>query len=123
MTDHLSLARELLRQLLAVGPQKGAALKVLLAREFERRTGTPFHQAFWTFPKFSAFLATNADLVNVVAPGGPGDISVSLRQAAQQDRTGVATIPAPLLPGRFLPSPIWNAFANPDPRRRRFLNR
>lgn len=122
MSDHLFLARELLRQLLAGGPQKGARLKVVLAREFERRVGTTFQQAFWNFPKFSAFLASNADLLDIVTPGGPGDITVRLRQAGAPDRLAAA-VPAPVSPGMFLPPPVWNAFTNPDPRRRRFFHR
>jgi hypothetical protein len=122
MSDELTLARELLRQLLALGPQKGARLKVLLVREFERRSAATFHQAFWTFPKFSSFLAANADLVEVHAPDGPGDLTVRLRPQATPER---AATPAPQLasPGRFLPPAVWNAFTNPDPRRRRFFNR
>ena len=122
MSDELTLARELLRQILATGPQKGARLKVLLVREFERRAPTTFQQAFWTFPKFSAFLAANADLVEVHAPGGPGDLTVRLRPQATADR---AAAPAPQLasPARFLPPPVWNAFTNPDPRRRRYFNK
>ena len=121
VTDHLSVARELLRHLLTAGPQKGARLKVLLAREFERRAGLTFQQAFWNFPKFSAFLAANADLVEVSAPTGPGDLSVSLRSQPVADHA--QALAAVSSPGRFLPPALWNAFTNPDPRRHRFFNR
>jgi hypothetical protein len=120
MSDHPSIARDLLRQLLAVGPQKGSRLKVLLAREFEKRTGTTFQQAFWNFQKFSAFLAANADLLDIVPPDGPGDITIRLRQASVFDLQPLSH-PPPV--GRFLPPPVWNAFTNPDPRRRRFFHR
>ncbi len=121
MNDQIFLARELLRQLLAAAPQKGSRLKVLLAREFERRAGASFQEAFWNFPKFSAFLAANADLLDVIAPDGPGDITVQLRQ-------DVLSRPPSLLPEsssfvRFLPPSVWSAFTNPDSRRRRFFNR
>lgn len=122
MTDQLSLARELLRQLLAGGPQKGARLKVLLAREFEKRTATTFHQAFWNFSKFSGFLAANADFLEVSAPVGPGDLTVRLRPQGTQDRLPTPP-PPPVSPGRFLPPPVWNAFTNPDPRRHRFFHK
>lgn len=122
MSDELSLARELLRQLLAAGPQKGARLKVLLVREFERRAATTFQQAFWTFPKFSAFLAANADLVEVNAPRGPGDLTIRLRPQVTQDPSPTS-VPQLASPARFLPPPVWNAFTNPDPRRHRFFNK
>lgn len=122
MTDPVAHARELLCQLLAAGPQKGAWLKVLLAKEFERQTGTTFQQAFWNFPKFSVFLAANADILDVVAPGGPGDITVKLRQAATPEGS-VGAVPESVSSQKFLRRPVWNAFTNPDPLRRRFFHR
>jgi hypothetical protein len=122
MDDQLSLAREILRQVLATGPQKGARLKGLLSREFERRTETTFPQAFWKFRKFSAFLAANADLLEIVPPDGPGDITVRLRQPGTPDQLA-ASSPSLASPGKSLPPAVWNAFTNPDPRRHRFFHR
>ena len=121
MAEHLAIARDLLRQILSSGPEKGARLRPLLEREFERKTGSSFRQTFWNFPKFSAFLAANADLFEVVPPAGPGDITVKLR-GEQATPEAANSLPPGLRP-RFLPPPIWNAFANPDPKRRRFFHR
>lgn len=121
MSNNLAIAREVLQQLLSVGPQKGARLKPLLEREFERRSNISFRQAFWEFSKFSAFLAAHSDLCEVTPPGGPGDILVKLRGDAPKS---IIALTAPVLPStRFLPTSIWHAFTNPDPKRRRFYNR
>lgn len=122
MTDHLVIVRDILQQLLALGPQKGARLKVILSREFERRTGKSFHEAFWNLQKFSAFLAANADLVGVEEPGGPGDITVRLLHGAHGQPPASPSLTTDF-PARFLPPAVWNAFTNPDPRRRRFFHR
>lgn len=122
MSDQLvAVARELLTQLLSAGPQKGARLKPLLVREFERRTRTTFQQAFWNFPKFSAFLAANADLLEVIPPGGPGDVTVQLRKGLlpSQPLSSATAVP----PRPFLSKPLWHAFTNPDSKRRRFYHK
>ncbi len=120
MNDQISLVREILRQLL-VQPQKGSRLRPLLEREFEKRTGISFRAAFWSFPKFLTFLEANSDILDIVKPNGPGDITVQLRQDVPS--APVSALPPPTSLARFLPSSVWNAFTNPDLRRRRFFSR
>lgn len=121
--DHSQVARELLQQLLASGTQRGALLKSLLVREFARRTGTDFGTAFWNYPKFSSFLLANSDLVDVLRPSGPGDVIVRLKQEnwtpVPEMRQNGATNDVSF----NLPKPLWHAFTNPDPKRRRFFHR
>lgn len=123
MVDHSQVARELLRELLMTGAQRGARLKTLLAREFERRTGTDFSTAFWNYPKFSNFLLANSDLVDVSRPSDPGDVTVRLKQsyatAEPEMRQDVVINDVSF----NLPKPLWHAFTNPDPKRRRFFHR
>jgi hypothetical protein len=125
MYDHSEIAREILQQLLTSGARKGAWLKPMLVREFERRTGKAFRSAFWNYPKFSSFLVANADLVEVVPPEGPGDITVLLRHDHGAMKLGLPHAPAPVSdgPSSYLPPPLWHAFTNPDPKRKRFFHR
>jgi hypothetical protein len=114
MEASLDLARQLLRSLLSSGPKYGAGLKIQLAREFERLSGVPFRSIERQFPKFSAFLAANSDLVEVVRPDSVGDVTVHLKAAPHaDDGTRLSR----------LPTDLWHAFSNPDQRRRRYLNR
>lgn len=127
MPDYTQIAREILQQILAGGPRKGAPLKAVLMREFQRQTGADFNAAFWNFPKFSNFLAANADLVDVSYPLKIGDIAVSLRQPTDAvAEVGLERAIYPTARRAFsfrLPPPLWHAFTNPDPARRRFFHR
>lgn len=124
--SYSQIARNLLSKLLSAGPMKGATLKLRMLREFEDRAGVPFDAAFRGFPKFSSFLAANADLVEVTRPavGSPGDIAVRLLVTQTQSPAQVLrSVESEKLQATYLPNPIWLAFTNPDPRRRRRFNR
>lgn len=120
----LDVARELILAVLSDGPMKGATLKLRILGDFERRTGEPFNSAFRLYPKFSSFLAANADLVEVVRPpeGVAGDITVRLRQRSPNGASVPTSIP-PLASECHLRHDVWQALTNPDPNRRRFFDR
>jgi len=122
MPDHLQLARAILQELLVAGPIKGAKLKPQLVRQFELRTGMGFRGVFPDYLKFSDFLSANKDLVDVTPPQGQGDITVQLK--GNHVAAPRITWQAGNAPVSFeLPRPLWQAFTNPDPDRRRFFNR
>lgn len=119
-----SLTRQLLAELLASGPLKGAQLAQRLRRAYEMQTGQPFELARWGFESFSSFLHAHADVALIARPEGEGDVEVSLKPVPQIERNGVAERggrddPRP----QRLPADIWQAFTNPDPNRRRYFNR
>lgn len=107
--------RSVLRTILSCGSVLGARLRPLLVDEFRRATRRDLEPVLKSFGKFSAFLAANADLVDVHSDNS-GDIRVSLK--------AVETSQAPA-PGstRRLSRDLWQAFTNPDERRRRFYHR
>ncbi|MDZ4819707.1 MAG: OST-HTH/LOTUS domain-containing protein, partial [Planctomycetota bacterium] len=108
---------------LAAGPVKGARLKPIFVSEFERQSGESFARSFWSFPKFSDLLRSMPDLVEVIPPNGPGDITVRLwvtPSSVASPSSTASPVPAPI---KFIPSPLWHAFTNPDPKRRRYYHR
>ncbi|HEY2345718.1 MAG TPA: hypothetical protein VGH80_07530 [Xanthomonadaceae bacterium] len=125
--EHLrQLARSLIQQQLATGPMKGATLKLRLLAEFARQADTPFDTAFRIYPKFSAFLAANADLVEIQRPpaGMSGDVTVRLRTTDSTATAGAATsMASEAALDRPLPREVWQAFTNPDPRRQRYFQK
>jgi hypothetical protein len=123
MHTPLAVVRQILSKFLRVGPLKGARLKPALVSEFERVTNRRFADTFWQYDKFSDFLNANDDLVEVSRPPGPGDVTVSLRQNETTEPTQAELIPASPKSQRFIRRPLWYAFTNPDPRRRRFVHR
>ena len=112
---HEDAVRSVLRAVLSSGSVLGARLRPLLVEEFRRATKRDLEPVLKSFGKFSAFLAANADLVDVRADDS-GDIRVSLKAA------GAPRVPAPG-PARRLSRELWQAFTNPDERRRRFYHR
>lgn len=120
------LARRLIQHHLAAGPMKGATLKLRLLADFARESGTQFDTAFRIYPKFSAFLAANADLVEIQRPlpGMSGDIRVNLRELEGVTSSGVTSIAASheVLDGP-LSRDMWQAFTNPDPHRQRYFQK
>jgi hypothetical protein len=126
MQDQTLLRALLSEILLSSGPQKGARLASELRREYELRTGQRFSLKQWGHSRFVDLLEEFRDCVEITRPDGPGDIDVTLRvgidsdhrhRAKDEDVSGAAT------PTSRLPFPIWQAFVNPDPNRRRFFNR
>lgn len=108
--------RDVLRGVLSSGSMLGARLRPLLVEEYRRTTTRDIEPVLKSFGKFSAFLAANADLVDVRSDDKSGDIRVSLK-------TTRAPQGSALQPSRRLSREIWQAFTNPDERRLRFYHR
>lgn len=117
--SHLKLLREIVLSLLAYGPLKGALLKPLVVRQFERVAGEPYAVAFRAYPKFVDALRTVGDELVIDAPPGT-DMTVRLNNPVLSESVAAATARQPELPAR-LQAGIWVAFTNPDPQRRRFF--
>ena len=117
--DRATLARQVLVEVLKRnGPQLGARLKVQLTSALGLRLSLPRDEWHTLVPRLSYFLAAHSDLVVVQRPAGPGDIRVSLRDAS------VSTDAAESEPAKIWYRPdVWQAFVNPDSRRRRFFHR
>lgn len=123
--EQRQLARKLIRNLLAHGPMKGATLKLRMLADFEAEANVSFDAAFRIYPKFVSFLASNDDLVEVIRPpvNSPGDITVRLRQPTEAVTAAVADW-APEASADFaLRRDLWQAFTNPDVRRRRYFQK
>ncbi len=122
--SQLQTAREILVYLLSTGPKRGATLKQFMRREFVHRGLGRFDQNSLGFYKFSEFLAAQTDLVVVERPEGPGDITVSLTNAGG---TPAATSSPHSTQGTEnapdIRRAIWKAFTNPDPNRKRFIDK
>ena len=118
----LEVARNLIRDLLADGPMKGATLKLRMLSAFEKATGETFNAAFRIYPKFSSFLLANTDLVDIQRPGPglSGDILVGLRAEREGSRETLDLLSPPTL---YLQNDVWQAFTNPDPDRLRYVER
>ena len=108
--------RDVLREVLSSGSILGARLRPLLIEEYRRATARDLEPVLKSFGKFSAFLAANADLVDVRSDDKSGDIRVLLKTARAPHK------PA-LMSSRRLSKELWQAFTNPDERRRRFYHR
>jgi hypothetical protein len=109
------IAREALRELLSIKERHAASLKLQMLQQLHTRGIAP-SDVFGAFPKFSAFLAAHSDIVDVQPGSLAGDVVVRLRRAPQQ----------PELAGSIdlqVRGEVWRAFTNPDPRRRRFIDR
>ena len=73
------VVRDVLRGVLSSGSMLGARLRPLLIEEYRRATTRDMEPVLKSFGKFSAFLAANADLVDVRSDDKSGDIRVSLK--------------------------------------------
>jgi hypothetical protein len=114
------VSRQILVQLLEDGPRYGAQLRPSLERELIRRGILP-QAVFGPFQRFGAFLSANADLLEIIWPHGPGDVRVSLRSRGHAETTSSESSVLALAPR--LKKDVWQAFTNPDLRRRRFIHR
>jgi len=114
----LQIARTLMSELLASGPMKAATLKIRMLKDFEERADEPFDLAFRKYPKFSAFLVANSDLleVNRPAPGTGNDILVELRAGCSDASSSPVKSSSKSTgsmwrrPEVFLPDHLWKAF-------------
>lgn len=113
---HEDAVRDVLRGVLSSGSMLGARLRPLLVEEYRRTTTRDIEPVLKSFGKFSAFLAANADLVDVRSDDKSGDIRISLKATGAPQESA-------LQPSRRLSREIWQAFTNPDERRRRFYHR
>lgn len=109
------IARDALREILTIRERHGAPLKVALIKHLRDRGVDPFAY-FRSFPKFSAFLTANSDLVEVISTGEPGDIIVRLREHQPPTAMGRSLV-------HRIRGDVWKAFTNPDPVRRRFFDK
>ncbi len=126
MTDFVEARAALVAVLKPTGTLLGTRLKQLLSDQLSKQTGRRFDQRVWGFTRFIDFLRANGDLVEVEDKVGPGDRKVSLRANAEER----VTLVPPELAAKLTPfshpkirNDVWQAFANPDPNRKRFFNR
>lgn len=119
--DELANIKQLILQLLTSSPHEFCArLKQRLNRLLIAQGGMAFDESKFGSKKFSDFLSDHLeDRIVLEKPVGAGDIRVSLKPSIT--RSGV------MLPKRehafAIRSDIWQAFTNPDARRKRFFNR
>lgn len=126
MADLRTASSQLLTQLLSVNsPELGARLKQRLNSAFIASGMGVFDEKSLGFSKFTDYLLrTHGDLVSVTRQEGIGDILVSLR-AAPTSRASVvsAMLQKHAESAPVIRSEVWQAFANPDPERKRFFNK
>lgn len=126
MHDPRDASSQLLKQLLSVdSPELGARLKQRLKAAFVSNGLGAFDEKSLGFQKFTDYLLrVHGDLVSVERREGLGDILVSLRSPSAL-RTSYAPAPRqPRAPStHIIRSDVWQAFANPDPDRKRFFNK
>ncbi|EPN9800014.1 OST-HTH/LOTUS domain-containing protein [Pseudomonas aeruginosa] len=122
--DDLVHVKQLVLQLIASEPfEYCARLKQRLNRQLISAGSAPFDERKFGYRKFSDFLSGQFDdRIHLEKPVGPGDIHVTLKQSAA--RTASPHSPAlsheqPLV----IRSDVWQAFTNPDAKRKRYLNR
>lgn len=116
-----TLITQLLTQLLSEkSPEFGARLKQRLNASLVSRGLGYFDEKAHGYKKFSDFLTrAHGEVVTVERQGVSGDILVSLRHrpvAKPELATSVSQQPR-------IRNDIWQAFSNPDPQRKRFLNK
>ena len=111
----LSARQTLVRVLRTHGPQLGSRLKIRLFDELRAGGCLDDGELQNAIPRLKPFLAANIDLVEIKKDRG--DITVALR-GSESPATDAETAPR-----AWFRSDVWQAFLNPDPRRRRFLHR
>jgi len=118
------LIRSLLIELLRNNqPEFGARLKQRLISACIAQGLETFSEREYGYSKFSQYLlGSHGDIVSITRPEGAGDILVSLAtSAAPATRIGAQAIP--VTTHKKIKNDVWQAFANPDPRRKRYLSR
>ncbi len=115
---------QLLAKLLSESPEIGSRLKLRLNAECIANGLGPFDYTALGYRSFKDFLEHGTDgIVHVDPPNGPGDLRVSLRDELRELYRPVSAQGAALPRStNALRSPVWQAFCNPDPNRRRFLH-
>jgi len=131
MPDLRDASSHLLTQLLSANypePELGARLKQRLNAAFVSNGLGSFDEKALGFPKFTDYLQrVHGDLVSIERREGLGDILVSLRAASFGRFPAAPIAPTPNQPkasnAPVIRSAVWQAFANPDPDRKRFFNK
>jgi hypothetical protein len=126
MHDVRDASSQLLTQLLSVdSPELGARLKQRLKAAFVSNGLGPFDEKSLGFQKFTDYLLrVHSDLVSVERRAGSGDVLVSLRTTPAARVLYAPTLKQPKTPAALvIRSDVWQAFANPDPERKRFFNK
>lgn len=124
--DNANFTKQLLLQLLSErSPELGARLKQRLNHEFISRGLGRFDEKAYGYLKFSDFLeGTFGDTLSIERQRDVGDIQVTIRTYNNKPASSSATsskIEPSSLPR--MRNEVWQAFSNPDPRRKRFLNK
>lgn len=123
MTTEEDLIRANLAQLLKIrSPELGARLKQRLLALLRQQGNPSFDERKLGFRGFRAYLqAHHSDWLDIGEDTRSGDILISLRPSASVATQPMATPPQhpEITPVR---SDIWQAFTNPDPKRRRYFN-
>lgn len=125
MHDVRDASAQLLTQILSIdSPELGARLKQRLKSAFVSSGLGVFDEKSLGFKKFSDYLLrAHGDLVHVERQEGLGDILVSLRNTPAARSLYLPTLKQPKASdGPVIRSDVWQAFANPDPERKRFFN-
>ncbi len=102
-------------------PISGAQLKVRLIWETTRAGLRQFDEGLFGYRKFTDFLADiGSDLLTIEYPEGPGDVKVSMRETLNGPESEYAK---PKRETVRLRNDAWQAFTNPDPKRKRFWSK
>ena len=120
--DDINLLKQHILELLEDTPYELCArLKQRLNRLLIKDGLPPFDERRLRYRKFSDFLkAELSDFIRLESPSTSGDIRVSLKSAAPHANEYAAP---PLERPISLRPDVWEAFTNPDLRRKRYFNR
>ncbi|MDN7702292.1 hypothetical protein R0290_07745 [Burkholderia semiarida] len=123
-----AVAAQLIQQLLSANspePELGARLKQRLIAAFVANGLGVFDEKALGFRQFSEYLQrVHGGLVVVHRQEGIGDILVSLKGGITTARLPASPVlPASKVAGPVIRSAVWQAFANPDPERKRFFKK
>jgi hypothetical protein len=123
-SKELTLILQLIPQLLAANsPQLGSQLKQKLNRALLNQGVSPFNEKLYGHKRFADFLSERFDgHVIVERPQGAGDISVLLNPQFSAN-TPALTNNIKQIDHPVIRSEVWQAFANPDKARKRFLHK
>jgi hypothetical protein len=116
---------QILAQLLSIhSPELGARLKQRLNAAFIANGLGYFDEKSLGYGKFTDYLSReHSDLVHLERKEGVGDILVSLRTESKRVSIPASSNPLNSARAQVIRNDVWQAFANPDFERKRFLNR
>lgn len=121
MEDVNFYEQRILALLHATPRELGARLKQRLNQSLVREGYPALNVRDYGYRKFAEFLkARLGDYVELTWPSSKGDVTVSLRAVAAHD---CASNPAPREQLSSIRTDVWQAFTNPDGKRKRFFNK